>query len=244
MAKGTCTVEQCDRPVHARGLCNAHRQRLQLTGSVGSKPLRYSTSVAERVAECTIDGCTSRPVGRGWCSKHYARWQRGQAPTREPVAEDAMTRFMRHVSVGPPPDYAPDLGPCWLWTAAVSSATGYGNFSVRVDGRRYHYGAHRWLYEQRLGAIEDGLQLDHLCRVRRCVRPDHLEPVTALVNTMRGTSPAAANSVKDHCVNNHEFTEENTYYYQWSGRTKRMCRTCHREYMRSYMADRRKKLKG
>jgi hypothetical protein len=71
--------------------------------------------------------------------------------------------------------------PCWIWQLALSD-DGYGQ--VTVDTR--HLQAHRFYYEQRFGPIPDGLLLDHLCRVRCCVNPDHLEPVSTLVNTRRG----------------------------------------------------------
>jgi hypothetical protein len=71
--------------------------------------------------------------------------------------------------------------PCWIWQLTVSE-DGYGRVSVG----RSNIAAHRFYYEQRFGPIPDGLLLDHLCRVRCCVNPDHLEPVTTLENTRRG----------------------------------------------------------
>jgi hypothetical protein len=73
--------------------------------------------------------------------------------------------------------------PCWIWQLKLSARTGYG--IVRVAGRDWL--AHRWYYEQANGPIEDGLQLDHLCRVRECVNPAHMEPVTPQENTRRST---------------------------------------------------------
>ena len=74
--------------------------------------------------------------------------------------------------------------PCWVWQRATSS-NGYG--------RGYANGitcqAHRMVYERMIGSIPDGLDLDHLCRNRACVNPEHLEPVTRLVNVARGTNP-------------------------------------------------------
>ncbi len=73
---------------------------------------------------------------------------------------------------------------CWLYTSSWDRG-GYGTF---WDGTR-HQRAHRWAYEHVVGPIPDGLQLDHLCRVRCCVNPDHLEPVTNHVNVLRGVLP-------------------------------------------------------
>jgi hypothetical protein len=83
--------------------------------------------------------------------------------------------------------------------------------------------AHRFAWELLRGAIPDGLTLDHLCRNRRCVNPDHLEPVTAVENTMRGQAPHAINARKTHCLRGHAFDEENTYVRSDGAR---ICRAC------------------
>jgi hypothetical protein len=69
---------------------------------------------------------------------------------------------------------------CWEWCGELSS-NGYG----RVWRNNKRIAAHRAYYEQEVGPIPDGLQLDHLCRNRRCVNPDHLEPVTRTENQLR-----------------------------------------------------------
>lgn len=71
--------------------------------------------------------------------------------------------------------------PCWVWQMALAKA-GYG--LTHVNGKTTS--AHRFYYENRKGTIEKGLQLDHLCKVRCCVNPDHLEPVTNATNSRRG----------------------------------------------------------
>lgn len=70
---------------------------------------------------------------------------------------------------------------CWLWRGWIN-AKGYGHFGVN---NRLTVKAHRWSYEQLVGPIPHGLTLDHLCRVRNCVNPAHLEPVTRAVNISR-----------------------------------------------------------
>ena len=91
---------------------------------------------------------------------------------------------------------------CWLWTGS-KDADGYGLFAVQRDNRRRSYRAHRWSYEYMVDEIPDGLQLDHLCRVRNCVNPAHLDPVTPWVNVMRGETLAAENVTRTHCPRGH-----------------------------------------
>ena len=87
---------------------------------------------------------------------------------------------------------------CWNWTAGTSH--GYGHYSI---GKRTHK-AHRLAYESVVGPIPDGLTLDHLCRNRACVRPDHLEPVTMGVNNARS---AGFRERKDSCPSGHSYAE-------------------------------------
>lgn len=114
--------------------------------------------------------------------------------------------------------YCPTTG-CWLWQGPAMG-NGYGVFNV---GHK-HFSAHRFAYESLKGPIPEGLTIDHLCRNRACVNPDHMEPVTNVVNVMRGISLAAQNARKTHCKRGHEFTAENTLV---SG-GRRQCRACHR----------------
>ncbi|MGH2350320.1 MAG: HNH endonuclease signature motif containing protein [Chloroflexota bacterium] len=129
---------------------------------------------------------------------------------------------------GPLPDYRPDLGPCWLWLAGTRK--GYGEFSVGTYANQRIETAHGLAYQWLVGPIPEGLVLDHLCRVTRCVNPAHLEPVTELENFRR--SPLHPSKVK-HCPNGHPYDEANTYWYLGK---HRQCRACNREYRRRQAA--------
>lgn len=113
-----------------------------------------------------------------------------------------------------------------------------GYIDLNIDSGR-GLRAHRVVYEQVVGPIPDGLVLDHLCRVRCCCNPDHLEPVTHIENIMRGAGTGAANAVKTHCKNGHEFTVENTYERPTGGRA---CRTCTNNNQRKY-TERKREMK-
>lgn len=120
------------------------------------------------------------------------------------------TRILARVTEG--------AGGCWLWSGSCDRG-GYGQ--ITVNGK--HLRAHRVAYEAFVGPIPDGLQLDHLCRVRACVNPEHLEPVTARVNALRGESFSAVNAAKTHCKNGHALDAANTYIRPSGNRSCRMC---------------------
>jgi hypothetical protein len=128
---------------------------------------------------------------------------------------------------------------CWEWTACCNQK-GYGLFRLgsRKFGTRQFILAHRFAYRHFVGPIPDGLTLDHLCRNRACVNPEHLEPVLHRVNVLRGIGPSAQNARKMHCLRGHEYNAENTYT---NSQGKRACRICKRS-RRAAIRARRKSL--
>jgi hypothetical protein len=120
---------------------------------------------------------------------------------------------------------------CFVWTGA-KNAGGYGIVPVARRSRL----AHRVAYELAIGPIPEGLQLDHLCRVRHCVNPAHLEPVTGAENTRRGLASkinAERERSKTRCPAGHRFDTDNTYP---DARGWRGCRECRNEASRRYRA--------
>ena len=113
---------------------------------------------------------------------------------------------------------------CWHWTGSKSH-NGYGKFTFK----KKTITPHRAMYEMMVGSIPDGLQLDHLCRVRDCARPSHLEPVTNRENSLRGVAGlvnGAREASKTHCPSGHAYDAGNTWLDKERG--ARHCRTCNR----------------
>lgn len=124
---------------------------------------------------------------------------------------------------------------CWLWTANCDSH-GYGRYCSGGGQTQ----AHIVSYEDENGPVPDGLELDHLCRVRCCVNVKHLEAVTHAENCRRGIAPAVSKTffgLRIHCHKGHELTPENTTFLKLNGNgVARRCRTCSRANMLRYRA--------
>lgn len=122
-----------------------------------------------------------------------------------------------------------DTNDCWLYAGSIDSL-GYGKIHSTLNGKTKGYRAHRVTYETLIGPIPEGLVIDHLCRVRSCINPSHLEPVTARVNTLRGEG-VLVNKRKTRCPKGHPYTVENTAYNTMGWR---LCRECEKNRHKTY----------
>lgn len=200
----SCTVEGCTKSARTRGWCSMHYERWRVLNTPTPPPV---------AAPCSIDGCHKDATARGWCSMHWWRWRNHGHPLALKKPTSMLERIKAKVAE------EPGTG-CWVWQGTISKS-GYGRFydpETQTDAL-----AHRLAYEAMVGPIPDGLTLDHLCRVTRCVNPRHLEPVTLAENIRRA---AAATT---HCPQGHAYGQDNTYRDP-SG--SRRCRACHREEQR------------
>lgn len=155
--------------------------------------------------------------GRGCCSTCYHKAYRIRAALTSTLKPAQIARFWGRVQ---------KTDACWLWTGWVNPG-GYGR--VTIGGRPRL--AHRVAYELTRGSIPDALTLDHLCFVKTCVNPDHLEPVTAEINFARAAvagrliGNGEEHRRKTHCPHGHPYDAVNTHV---NPRGSRTCRTCSR----------------
>lgn len=204
-----CDVSGCPaNGPFTRGYCKTHYARVLRHGDAGGPDLQHAVRYGSADL-CRVDDCTRGVKARGYCPMHYKRVSktgRTDLRRRSRTWEEAFARFTDK-SQG-----------CWQWTGTLTK-NNYG--LIRANGKSQL--AHRWSYEHHVGPIPSGLVIDHLCRNRACVNPDHMEPVTNEENLRRGAGYALRNGMRTACIHGHEYTPRNTYI---SPSGDKRCRTC------------------
>lgn len=167
------------------------------------------------VHQPSLDAVTCPGYQRHWFTEYGAPGSRLDHCARCGVAE-------RDVIVARFWSYVDAEGLCWIWTGR-RRATGYGSFTDRRGGTTH--AAHRFAYELLVGPIPDGMELDHLCRVRPCVNPDHVEVVTPAENKRRGFGVNRTARERTHCPQGHPYSDDNIVRTVKGWRRCRRCRT-------------------
>ena len=109
---------------------------------------------------------------------------------------------------------------CWIWQGCWSKQTGYGKVQINHKPKLVHVLSFEWAK----GILPEGTEIDHLCRNRRCVNPEHLEAVNHRDNVLRGINACASNAKVTHCPQGHPYDLFNTYRRPDGGRDCRICR--------------------
>jgi HNH endonuclease len=149
---------------------------------------------------------------------HYQR-VRHYGSVELPIRLTTEGRFWSKVDkAGPIPTRRSDLGLCWIWTAGRAGEYGFWQYGGRISKTKVL--VHRYSYELAYGLVPAGLHIDHLCGVRLCVRPSHLEAVTQAENNRRA---AKVRVRKTHCPRGHEYAGSNLYV---TPRNQYTCRAC------------------
>ncbi len=161
-----------------------------------------------------LDNCVSN-----FLSQDVAK---GREPTKQEIAINKILpkRFWSKIKTSNIHSY--NGTPCLEWTAFIDP-NGYGKFKLNGKTKR----AHRLSYEESKGKIPDGLVMNHICRTRHCVNPDHLEAITQQENCQKGIAGFVGGlkqRLKTHCPHGHPYSKENTYVYPNGSRECRICK--------------------
>lgn len=203
----TCAVDGCETPRRKRGWCSSHYDMWRRYGDPCAPKRKLPNGAAPET--CTLDGCDQPYHAGGYCSQHYGTAKRHGSPIEPRPYGDLWAKVDK-------------TGDCWHWTGSLHT-NGYG---CHAQGQ-----AHRVVYEEVVGPIPDGLDLDHVCHNvdptcpgghecmhRRCVNPDHLEPVDRGTNMLRANArvPKPTHCSIDGCDRErHARGMCGTHYSRW-----------------------------
>lgn len=177
---------------------------------------------------CSIEGCNAPPKTRRLCHAHYMRWWRtgdpGSAVVRVVAVPDEHRDGWAHPIPGALVAQLDRSEGCWKWTGYPNPRNGYAYVAASHSGgpSQGRLTLHRTMWWLRYGAMPADT-LDHLCSVRICGNPDHLEDVTMRENVRRGNSPTAIASRTGRCRRGHAITGS---FKRRDGKVQRFCVEC------------------
>ncbi len=175
--RGTCTFEDCSNPVSGLGLCSGHYQ--QHRRGVPLTPLHRSR---KKTQPCGFEGCGRVAQQSGLCSGHLA--QRATNMTLRPLRGTQQWIEYRFAEAAA----ASNESGCWLWPTVNSN--GYPSCSIRFEGQKFTL-AHRLSFRMFVDTLPQGVAIHHICAVRNCVNPEHLQSADAAANTLESLSRAS-----------------------------------------------------
>lgn len=173
MTSKKCIVDWCNRKSRCKGYCQRHYDQMYRYGEIRQD--------VEKPTTCSFPNCDRKICAKGLCNSHWAQLSRHGVLKPIVTDESVEDRFWRQVKKSDNPDG------CWNWKGpetgkyAVANKQGYGQLYWK--GSKWM--AHRFSYMLKHGELPEHMQLDHTCRNKMCVNPDHLELVTQLDNMRR-----------------------------------------------------------
>lgn len=165
-----CLFDPCGNAVYCKGLCSGHYTQKRRGGEL--KPIVIKTDSTK--LPCSFDGCTNKQRAKGLCSAHWYQQQYMGKLTVTRNQIEIIDRIMNQVN---------KTNYCWEWTGrkAGKKQNSYGQ--IYYNGRQQM--VHRIVYEELVRPLEISDTVDHLCRNKFCVNPDHLEAVPLRENVKR-----------------------------------------------------------
>ena len=180
MGQRICSIKGCGKPHKAHGWCSAHYSRYLRHGD----PLAGGAARKTReIPDCSVAGCGQPSYGHGLCGMHlYRKTNNGDVGGAQRIREsDPEVSFLSKTRAD---------GDCLVWTGSLN-ADGYGQIHVGREKQR----AHRYAWERERGPIPDGMQVDHACWNRACVKIDHLRLASTQENSYNRSGPSRNNAL-------------------------------------------------